>query len=186
MCCCRAVLIDENKRAIYDTLGARGLETDGWQLVERNKTAQEIREEYERLVKLKEDQRLQQRTNPKGTIIIGVNATDVFEHEDDDDYESEGILPAIEVSSMNITQSIEMPLTSANTATISGNLSSQNGRGQGQSTHNCAHSGHFSPFAGQFVSSLRHIVSPKTWVELQFVVGQGRSQQVISHKLDAD
>ncbi|RZF41175.1 hypothetical protein LSTR_LSTR016403 [Laodelphax striatellus] len=43
---------DEHKRAIYDSLGVKGLETEGWEIVQRTQTPQEIREEYERLASL--------------------------------------------------------------------------------------------------------------------------------------
>jgi len=45
------VLSDPHQRAIYDNLGTRGLETEGWEIVQRTKTPQEIREEYERLAR---------------------------------------------------------------------------------------------------------------------------------------
>jgi DnaJ family protein C protein 11 len=45
------VLSDPHQRAIYDSLGTRGLETEGWEVVQRTKTPQEIREEYERLAR---------------------------------------------------------------------------------------------------------------------------------------
>ena len=45
------VLNDPHKRAIYDCLGKKGLEEQGWQIVKRTKTPQEIREEYEQLAK---------------------------------------------------------------------------------------------------------------------------------------
>ena len=45
------VLSDPHKRAIYDCLGKAGLEEQGWQIVKRTKTPQEIREEYEQLAK---------------------------------------------------------------------------------------------------------------------------------------
>lgn len=43
------VLTDPHQRAIYDTVGLKGLNTQGWEIVQRTKTPQEIREEYERL-----------------------------------------------------------------------------------------------------------------------------------------
>ena len=46
-----SVLIDPHKRAIYDCLGKRGLEEQGWEIVQRTKTPKEIREEYEQLAK---------------------------------------------------------------------------------------------------------------------------------------
>ncbi len=38
----------------------------------------EIREEYERLLKEKEERKLQQLTNPKGNITLNINCTDIF------------------------------------------------------------------------------------------------------------
>ncbi|KAI1309440.1 DnaJ -like protein subfamily C member 11 [Halotydeus destructor] len=151
------VLTDDHQRAIYDTLGVKGLETEGWEIIARNKSSKEIREEYEKLVKQRERQRLEQRTNPKGAISLTINATDVFErYEDDEDDDLETPLPSIEMSSLSISQSIDMPLTQSNTLVLSGSIASENGRGQ-----------------GNFVTTLRHVVSAKTWLELQLAVGQG-------------
>ena len=72
------VLSDAHKRAIYDNLGTKGLETEGWEIVQRTKTPQEIREEYERLAQQKEEHRLHQRTNPKGSITVSIDATELF------------------------------------------------------------------------------------------------------------
>ena len=72
------MLSDAHKRAIYDNLGTKGLETEGWEVVQRTKTPQEIREEYERLAREKEERRLLQRTNPTGSITVSVNATELF------------------------------------------------------------------------------------------------------------
>lgn len=79
-----AVLSDPHQRAIYDSLGIRGLETEGWEIVQRTKTPQEIREEYERLAREREERRLQQRTNPKGAVTVNINATDLFSKYDED------------------------------------------------------------------------------------------------------
>lgn len=46
-----SVLSDGHMRAIYDNLGTAGLETQGWEVVQRTKTPHEIREEYERLAR---------------------------------------------------------------------------------------------------------------------------------------
>lgn len=78
------VLSDPTKRAIYDSLGVRGLETEGWEIVHRTRTPQEIREEYERLAREREERKLQQRTNPKGNITVNINATDIFASYDDE------------------------------------------------------------------------------------------------------
>jgi hypothetical protein len=45
------VLSDPHKRAVYDSVGVKGLKKNVWQLINRTKTPQEIREEYERLEK---------------------------------------------------------------------------------------------------------------------------------------
>lgn len=62
------VLIDPHKRAIYDALGTEGLIQNDLQLVVRSKSPQEIREEYERLSKQKEELLRQKMTN---THVIG-------------------------------------------------------------------------------------------------------------------
>uniref|UniRef100_A0A8C1HXG8 DnaJ (Hsp40) homolog, subfamily C, member 11a n=1 Tax=Cyprinus carpio carpio TaxID=630221 RepID=A0A8C1HXG8_CYPCA len=67
------VLSDPQSRAIYDIYGKRGLDVEGWEVVERKRTPAEIREEYERLQREREERRLQQRTNPKGTISVGID-----------------------------------------------------------------------------------------------------------------
>lgn len=78
------MLSDPHKRAIYDSLGVKGLETEGWEIVHRTKTPQEIREEYEQLARVQEERRMQQRTNPKGNITVNINATELFNSYDDD------------------------------------------------------------------------------------------------------
>lgn len=45
------VLGDPHQRAIYDTVGLKGLKTNGWAIVPRTKTPQEIRDEFERLAR---------------------------------------------------------------------------------------------------------------------------------------
>lgn len=151
-------------------------------MVERNlRTPQDIKEEYERIVKEKEEQRLQQRTNPKGTLTVTVDATDMFEvysedgdDEDDADEDYEFELPDIEIRSMTISQSIEAPLTLQDNLLLSGNISVRNGIG-----------------SGTVSSSIRHVFSRKicwmyfwifhllfsflaiTWCEAEFSAGQG-------------
>ncbi|KTF76485.1 hypothetical protein cypCar_00035161 [Cyprinus carpio] len=62
------VLSDPQSRAIYDIFGKKGLEVEGWEVVEKKRTPAEIREEYERLQRERDERRLQQRTNPKVDI----------------------------------------------------------------------------------------------------------------------
>lgn len=143
------VLSDPHKRAIYDCVGEKGLQTDGWEIVHRTKTPAEIREEYESLARAREERKLLQRTNPRGNITINVNATELFAPYDDNE------LPKVEVSSMSISQSIEAPITLKDTVTMSGNLHSSNGTG-----------------SGNFLISGRRLIN-KGWLELDLGAGNG-------------
>ncbi|XP_076237100.1 dnaJ homolog subfamily C member 11 [Calliopsis andreniformis] len=150
------VLSDPHQRAIYDSVGIRGLETEGWEIVQRTKTPQEIREEYERLAREKEERMLQQHTNPKGSITVNVNATDLFNEYDEDYEDSRDIFSCFEVSGMSFTQSIEAPLTLRDTVTMYGEVGTQNGTG-----------------SGSVNVSARRLVSSKGWVEVDVGVGNG-------------
>ncbi|XP_063374234.1 dnaJ homolog subfamily C member 11 [Cydia amplana] len=152
------VLSDNHKRAIYDTLGKRGLEVDGWEIIFRTRTPREIREEYERLKREREERRLQQSANPRGTITLSVNATDMFMkyYDEYEIIEESNILPNIEVSGMTIQQSIDSPITLRDTMTLSGNISTQNGIG-----------------TGSVNLSNRHLSSEKGWTEFEFGIGNG-------------
>ncbi|XP_042551669.1 dnaJ homolog subfamily C member 11 [Dipodomys merriami] len=149
------VLSDPQTRAIYDIYGKKGLEMEGWEVVERRRTPAEIREEFERLQREREERRLQQRTNPKGTISVGVDATDLFDRYDEEYEDVSGSgFPQIEINKMHISQSIEAPLTATDTAILSGSLSTQNGNG-----------------GGSINFALRRVTSAKGWGELEFGAG---------------
>lgn len=149
------VLSDPHKRAIYDSLGIKGLKTEGWEIVQRTKTPQEIREEYERLARLEEESRLQQRTRPRGSVTVNINASDLFSSYDDS-YSSGDLFSSVHVSGMSFTQSIEAPLTTKDTLTMYGQLSVHNGNGSG--TVNVA---------------AKRLISPKGWVEVDVGAGNG-------------
>uniref|UniRef100_A0A1A7YKS7 DnaJ homolog subfamily C member 11 n=1 Tax=Iconisemion striatum TaxID=60296 RepID=A0A1A7YKS7_9TELE len=149
------VLSDAHSRAIYDIFGKKGLEVEGWEVVERKRTPAEIREEYERLQREREERRLQQRTNPKGTISVGVDATDLFDRYDEDFEEMPGGgFPHVEINKMHISQSIEAPLTNTDTAVLSGSLSTHNGSG-----------------GGNINMTVRRVMSAKGWGEVEFGAG---------------
>lgn len=57
---------------------------------------------------------------------------------------------------MSFTQSVEAPITTRDTATLSGQLSTHNGTG-----------------SGQFAISSRRLLSESAWVEGEFAVGNG-------------
>ncbi|KAK9888854.1 hypothetical protein WA026_001075 [Henosepilachna vigintioctopunctata] len=154
------VLSDPHQRAIYDSLGVKGLETEGWEIVQRMKTPAEIRAEYEQLAEERAERLKQQRTNPTGNVTIAVNATDLFDPYEDlsleDEYQGDFNFPNIEVSSMQFSQSIDFPLTQKDTCTLSGQLHTQNGVGGGGV--NC---------------SWRHIFSHRSWAEVEMTAGNG-------------
>ncbi|XP_034388966.1 dnaJ homolog subfamily C member 11-like [Cyclopterus lumpus] len=149
------VLSDAHSRAIYDIFGKKGLEVEGWEVVERKRTPAEIREEYERLQREREERRLQQRTNPKGTISVGVDATDLFDRYDEDFEDMPGGgFPHVEINKMHISQSIEAPLTNCDTAVLSGSLSTHNGTG-----------------GGNINVTVRRVTSAKGWGEVELGAG---------------
>uniref|UniRef100_W5K7Z0 DnaJ homolog subfamily C member 11 n=1 Tax=Astyanax mexicanus TaxID=7994 RepID=W5K7Z0_ASTMX len=152
------VLSDPQSRAIYDIFGKKGLEVEGWEMVERKRTPAEIREEYERLQRDRDERRLQQRTNPKGTISVGIDATDLFDrYEEDFEEMPGGGFPHIEINRMHISQSIEAPLTTTDTAVLSGSLTTHNGNG-----------------GGNINLCLRRVTSTRGWGELEFGAGDIR------------
>uniref|UniRef100_A0A8C1CJL8 DnaJ heat shock protein family (Hsp40) member C11 n=1 Tax=Cyprinus carpio carpio TaxID=630221 RepID=A0A8C1CJL8_CYPCA len=152
------VLSDPQSRAIYDIFGKKGLEVEGWEVVERKRTPAEIREEYERLQRERDERRLQQRTNPKGTISVGIDATDLFDrYEEDFEDAPGGGFPHIDINRMHISQSIEAPLTTSDTAVLSGSLSTRNGNG-----------------GGNINLCVRRVTSARGWGELEFAAGDIR------------
>jgi len=155
------VLSNPDKRSIYDIYGKKGLNA-GWEIVERHRTPQEIKEEYERLKREQEERRLLQRTNPKGSISVTINATELFDSYEDQYYgDDESALPNMEVKGMSFFQSIEAPLTKSDTAVLSGTLQVQNGNG----------SGHVG-------CTFRRILSHQAWGEIGATIGNGPTIQL--------
>ncbi|KAK7093992.1 dnaJ homolog subfamily C member 11-like isoform X2 [Littorina saxatilis] len=152
------ILIDKHKRTIYDTYGEKGLKTEGLEIISRTKTPAEIIAEYERLQREREERRLQQRTNPRGTVTVGVNATDLFDEygDDDDDVYYGPSYNNVEINNMSIFQSVECPLTVKDTLVIGGNLQARNGTG-----------------AGAFLATWRRLTSDKGWMEIETAAGSG-------------
>lgn len=117
----------------------------------------------------------------QGTISVGIDATDLFDRYEEDYEDAVGGIPHIEINRMQISQSIEVhdwhicclsivvgkvfdlvlvfcdplqaPLTTKDTAILSGSLSTHNGNGGG--TINLA---------------LRRVTSAKGWGEVGFIL----------------
>ena len=70
-----------HKRAIYDSLRTKGLETEGWEVVQRTKM---IREEYKRIVQVNEERRLHKRTNPSSSARVSVDLSELFTNYEDE------------------------------------------------------------------------------------------------------
>ena len=64
------VLNDPHKRALYDCLGKDGISPDVLAVIPRTKTPKEIRDEYERLAKEREERELLRRTNPTSRVTM--------------------------------------------------------------------------------------------------------------------
>uniref|UniRef100_A0AAZ3RNU4 J domain-containing protein n=1 Tax=Oncorhynchus tshawytscha TaxID=74940 RepID=A0AAZ3RNU4_ONCTS len=124
------VLSDPQSRAIYDIYGKRGLDVEGWEV----STAFSF---------------------GLGMISVGVDATDLFDRYEED-YEDVpgGGFPHVEINKMHISQSIEAPLTTSDTAVLSGSLSTHNGNG-----------------GGNINVALRRVTSAKGWGEVEFGAG---------------
>uniref|UniRef100_A0A8C1R588 DnaJ homolog subfamily C member 11 n=1 Tax=Cyprinus carpio TaxID=7962 RepID=A0A8C1R588_CYPCA len=131
------VLSDPQSRAIYDVYGKRGFRT------------------------LKKNVLLIVHCLTQGTISVGIDATDLFDRYEEDyeeisggDGGGGGGLPHIEINKMHISQSIEAPLTTTDTAILSGSLSTHNGNG-----------------GGNINLALRRVTSAKGWGEVEFGAG---------------
>ena len=120
-----------------------GLERDAGVLIEKKyMSSQQIKEEYEQLVKDREERALQQRCNPRGAITVFIDATDLFRSDDDEDDDAMiygagplslfQSLPVVEVRSMSMQQSIEAPLSLKHHFILHGDLNVRNGNGSAQ------------------------------------------------------
>ena len=91
----------------------------------RSKTPKEIREEFERLAKEREERAMQRRINPTSRLTMRVNATDLFERYMYDEIYDDVIppsLPSLKISEISFGQTIEAPLSLTDKLIISGNV----------------------------------------------------------------
>ncbi|KAG9510576.1 DnaJ-like subfamily C member 11, partial [Fragariocoptes setiger] len=138
------VLIDPHKRAIYDTVGPEGLKRDGWRVMKRHMTAEDIRDEYNRIIALETERRLTSQAKPRGVTTISLDATEFFPRrplliDDENNYNGDDELndtevsvikiPSVEFSSMSMSQSIDANLSGKHGLTFSGTMQTKNGTG---------------------------------------------------------
>lgn len=170
------VLSDPRKRNIYNTLGPDGLKMDGWSLVNKQLTAEEIREEFLRLQKQHLDNKLAIIAKPRAAFTLSLDASDMFNRQystsDDEQYEDEleeqSYLPNIEISSMAASMSVENYLAKDHSLTLTGNLNVKNGVGDG--------------LAG---ANYKYKYSQKTNYEFLFQSGNGPIASTgVTHKLN--
>lgn len=146
------VLIDPHRRAIYDSVGTKGLGEEGQQIIIRSKTPNEIREEYEKLAKDREEMRLEKLTFSEGNFSIGLDMTNIFE---DRSYLHNKPKSSLSISNYSMAQSIDFPLTGKDTVTLTGALKTEDGgRGDGSAT-----------------VSLKRILSSNSYLDIKGTLG---------------
>lgn len=173
------VLSDPRKRQIYDTLGSEGLKLDGWKLVRKQMTAQEIRDEYLRIQRQQMENKHAVIAKPRASFTMALDASDLFAtpkvDNDDPEYSDEsaaetlvGSIPSIEIRSLSASMAVENNLSTNHTVTLSGNLMTKNGTGD-----------------GSFGTIYRYKYSPATQFNFLYQVGRGPVLTTsVSHQLN--
>lgn len=141
------VLGDPHKRQIYDALGPEGLKLDGWKMVRKQMTAQEIRDEYLRLQKQALDEKFAIVAKPRASFTMSLDASEIFnrrsyDETDDGDQEFDGdsevsaaslfdTLGSIEIRSLSTSMAVDNNLSTDHTLSLTGSLNTRNGIGDG-------------------------------------------------------
>ncbi|GLT49176.1 hypothetical protein SLA2020_227540 [Shorea laevis] len=111
------VLSDENKRQIYDIYGMEGLNS-GLELGPRLRRAEEIKEELERLRRMKEQEKSLAHFRPSGTILANLSLPQFLG--------GDGIMTGMAMASQ-----VQSQLSKNNALAISGNLQVEGSAGGG-------------------------------------------------------
>lgn len=156
------ILSEPHLRQVYDQFGAEAAhKASHCQIVDPQCSPSELLDQYERRARRAALERIQSRSNPRGTVTLHVNATDIFTPYRPDDYGLQDdmtvlSLPRLEVTGMTFTQSVEAPLSEQYSAQLSGQLVSRNGTSNGQVS-----------------CTGRRVLSDKGWAEVEVGVGSG-------------
>lgn len=169
------VLGDPHKRKIYDTLGPDGLKLDGWKLVRKQMTAQEIRDEYLRLQRQQIDDKNAIIAKPRASFTMSLDASEIFNKRSDEDEDEELLeenlvnrLSTIEIRSLSTSMAVDNNLAPNHNLTLTGNLNTQNGVGD-----------------GSFGTVYRYKYSPNTQFNFLYQVGRGPVTSLgVDHKLN--
>ena len=178
------VLKDPRKRSIYDTIGPEGLKHDAWKLVPKQMTAQEIRDEFLRLQKQQIDDKNAIFAKPRASFTLALDASELFNRnrfiEDDvDDYDDDleetynaknlfNPLTAVEIRSLSSSMAVDNSLATNHTLSLTGNLSAQNGVGE-----------------GMFGTVYRYKYSQDTQMSMLYQIGRGPIWSAgLEHKLN--
>ncbi|GAB2226784.1 hypothetical protein Droror1_Dr00008575 [Drosera rotundifolia] len=134
------ILSDENKRQIYDIYGMEGLKS-GLELGTRLSKVEEIKEELEKLRRMREQEKFAGHVRPTGLILASLSLPQFFD--------GDGIMKGMQMSS-----EVQSQISKKNTVAIGGNLAVVGKSGQGTAT-----------------SVFRHQISPVSSIEMMGSAG---------------
>ncbi|XP_065857881.1 chaperone protein dnaJ 13 isoform X1 [Euphorbia lathyris] len=109
------ILSDENKRQIYDIYGMEGL-TSGLELGPKLNKPEELKEELEKLRRMKEQEKMAAHFRPSGTILVNLSLPEFLD--------GDGIMRGMAMSS-----EVHSQLSKRNTVAMGGNLEVQENSG---------------------------------------------------------
>ncbi|KAJ3036554.1 hypothetical protein HDV00_002576 [Rhizophlyctis rosea] len=158
------VLSDPVKRHIYDNYGADGLQTS-WEVGQRLRTPEEIREEFERQRQRRREMDLENMVKTKGAIHLTLDATSIIAPDQrvrrfgrPRTTESNSIFDRLTlppITTALVKHSWDTQLTEKSDLSLQGTVTARNGLGVGNVT-----------------ATVRHVVTPKLWGEVAGTLGQ--------------
>ncbi|KAF7633435.1 J domain-containing protein [Meloidogyne graminicola] len=133
------VLSDPKLRSIYDTLGVKGIEMEGWALFNRSTNPENIRREYDFLCRLRDNEIMLQKVKPSTSFVVFSSISGLFRRTED--YE---LNDRFTLLGMKLDQNASCAIGSTNRLGLSGQVRF-NEKGLG--------SGHFQTFFNWAASS---------------------------------